>query len=82
MTLPAFILTDEEFRAALYWQNTQRDDAVLIFNQNRPHDDPRAYECANDGTSKPLGLYVYHFVGCKVDGSAIILHGVVVHTLL
>ena len=41
-----------------------------------------AYECTDDGTSKSLGLYGYHFVGCKVDNNEIILHDTVVHTLV
>ena len=45
-------------------------------------DDLRIYECAFDGTSKPSGLYGYHYVGYKVDDNAIILHDAVFHALV
>ena len=79
MSLLVSQLTNEEFRTALYLQNTIRNGAILTFNRNRPSDDPRAYECACDGTSKSLGLYRHHFVGCKVNGNANILHDAVVY---
>ena len=55
-------------------------DAVFTFNLNSLNDDPRAYECACDDAPKPLGSYGYHFVGCEVDGNAIIIHDTLVHT--
>ena len=80
MRLPAFQLSSVEFKAALCRQSVHRMDAVFTFNLNSLNDDPRAYECACDDAPKPLGSYGYHFVGCEVDGNAIIIHDTLVHT--
>ena len=80
-TATSSYLSNAEFKASLCRLNTVKHDDILTFNPQRAGDDPQLYLCSCEGgLPKPLS-YGYHFVGCRVDGNAIILHDTVAHAV-
>ena len=82
MSHPSYLLSNNEFTAAMCRRNTFSNTLIPAFNGHGASDNNQNYQCSCDGPPKMIDQFGCHITSCKKDANAIRLHDNVVHIIV